>query len=350
MRAVYFTGNRMLELREVPDPTPAADEVILEIRSSGICGTDLHAYRTTEPSPNIQGHEPCGVVVAIGSAVDRKVIKEGDRVMVHHYDGCRTCRNCVTGWSQLCDEGSVVYGGSVGGPERRGDGAHATWMKVPAHTLVPLPEALSFDEGAAVSCGTGTAWGALRRMKMEGGATLAVIGQGPVGLSATMLASSMGARVIAVDISDERLERAKQFGADDVLSPSDGGMSERLREMTGGLGAEYVMECSGSGSATEEALNGTRSWGTLCLVGLGAQTHFNTGPEIILRQISVIGSWTFSKLGQKECADFCAARSLPVSDLFTHRFDLEDAERAYRLFDTQTTGKVVLNPRNQQSS
>ncbi len=344
MRAVYFTGNKGLEVREVPDPTPGPDEVVLEIRASGVCGTDLHAYRSAEASPKIKGHEPCGVVAAIGTAVDRRIVQDGARVMVHHYDGCRTCRNCITGWSQLCDEGSIVYGGSVGALERRGDGAHARWMKVPAHTLVPLPEALSFDEGAAVSCGTGTAWGAIRRMKMEGGATLAVIGQGPVGLSATMLASAMGARVIAVDVSDDRLQSAKRFGADQTLNVADGGMGERLREMTGGLGAEYVMECSGNGAATEEALTGTRSWGTLCLVGLGAQASFNTGPDIILRQISVVGSWTFSKLGQKECADFCAVRNLPVADLFTHSFSLEDAAEAYQLFDTQTTGKMVLRP------
>ena len=344
MRAVYFVGNRTLQIREVADPTPEADEVVLEIRASGMCGTDLHAYRAAEPSPNIKGHEPCGVVAAMGTAVDPRIVKEGARMMVHHYDGCRSCPNCITGWTQLCDEGSIVYGGSVGVPERRGDGAHARWMKVPAHTLVPLPQALSFDEGAAISCGTGTAWGALRRMKMEGGATLAVIGQGPVGLSATMLASAMGARVIAVDLSDERLAQAKRFGAAETVNAADGGMSEQLRELTGGLGAEYVMECSGNGAATEAALDGTRSWGTLCLVGLGAQAKFDTGPAIILRQISVIGSWTFSKLGQKECADFCAERNLPVADLFSHSFDLEDAEEAYRLFDTQTTGKAVLHP------
>ncbi|MFK7943273.1 MAG: zinc-binding dehydrogenase [Paracoccaceae bacterium] len=344
MRAVYFTGNRTVDIREVPDPTPGPDDVVLEIRASGMCGTDLHAYRDPEPSYNIKGHEPCGVVVARGSAVDPRIVPDGARMMVHHYDGCRSCSNCITGWSQLCDQGSVVYGGSVGAPERRGDGAHARWMKVPAHTLVRLPEALSFEEGAAVSCGTGTAWGALRRMKMEGGATLAVVGQGPVGLSATMLASTMGARVIAIDINDERLERARRFGADETINASEGGLSEQLRELTGGLGAEYVMECSGSGAATEAALAGTRSWPTRCLVGLGAQAQYRTGPEIILRQISVVGSWTFPKLGQKDCADFCATRSLPVADLFTHRFDLEEAEQAYRLFDTQTTGKAVLHP------
>lgn len=344
MRAVYFTGNRGLEIRDVPDPTPGPDDVILEIQASGMCGTDLHAYRATEASPNIKGHEPCGVVVAMGNAVDRRIVQEGARVMVHHYDGCRKCPNCTTGWSQLCDEGSIVYGGSVGAPERRGDGAHARWMKVPAHTLVPLPEALSFDEGAAISCGTGTAWGAIKRMKMEGGTTMAVIGQGPVGLSATMLAAAMGTRVIAVDINEGRLERARQFGAAETVNAADGGMAEHLRELTGGYGVEHVMECSGNGAATKAALAGTRSWGTLCLVGLGAQAEFNTGPEIILRQISVVGSWTFSKLGQKDCADFCATRGLPVGDLFTHRFPLEDAKEAYELFDTQTTGKAVLHP------
>lgn len=337
MKAVFFPGDRRLEIREVPDPTPGPDEVVLEIRASGMCGTDLHYYRSPEGLPGIAGHEPCGVVVARGAAVDPRLAPDQARMMVHHYDGCRTCPNCLTGWTQLCDAGSIVFG-------RNGNGAHARWMKVPAHTLVPLPEALSFVEGAAVSCGTGTAFGAIRRMRMEGGATLAVIGQGPVGLSATMIAASMGARVIAADISPERLERARSFGAAEVTDVSDGGLTEKIRALTGGHGAEYVLECSGNGPATEAALAATRTWGTLCLVGLGARASFDTGPEIILRQVSVIGSWTFSHLGQRECAEFCAARGLPVEALFTHRFALDDARAAYELFDRQSAGKSVLLP------
>ena len=336
MKGVIFTGNRGLEIRNFADPTPGHDDVVLEIRASGMCGTDLHYYREPEPQGLIRGHEPCGVVVARGASVDAAFAPDGARMMVHHYDGCRTCPNCVTGWTHLCDAGSIVYG-------RNGDGSHAHYMKVPARTLVALPEALSFVEGAAVSCGTGTAWGALKRMEMPGGATIAVIGQGPVGLSATMLASAMGARVIAADISPERLARAREFGADEVIDATDG-LTEQLRELTGGLGASYVMECSGNGRATEEALAATRTWGTLCLVGLGASATFDTGPEIILRQATVMGSWTFSLVGQRECAEFCAARNLPVEDLFTHRFALEEAEEAYRLFDTQTTGKAVILP------
>lgn len=336
MKGVVFTGNRNLEIRSFEDPAPGPDEVVLEIRASGICGTDLHYYREPAPEDRIRGHEPCGVVVARGAMVDPAFAPEGARMMVHHYDGCRTCPNCMTGWTQLCDQGSIVYG-------RNGDGAHAHYMKVPVRTLVPLPEALSFVEGAAVSCGTGTAWGALRRMNVPGGATIAVIGQGPVGLSATMLASAMGARVIAVDIAPDRLDRALDFGADALIDATEG-LTEQLRGLTGGLGVSHVMECSGSGKATEEALAATRTWGTLCLVGLGATATFATGPGVILRQATVIGSWTFSITGQKECAEFCAERSLPVEDLFTHRFTLDDAEGAYRLFDTQTTGKAVILP------
>lgn len=337
MKAVVFTGNRTLELQSFDDPTPEPDEVVIEIKASGMCGSDLHVYRSAAGSPFIAGHEPCGVVVDRGSAVDPRLARDGARVMVHHYDGCRACPNCLSGWTQLCDEGSVIYG-------RTGHGAHARYMKVPSRTLVPLPEALNFSEGAAISCGTGTAWGALKRMRMSGGATIAVVGQGPVGLSATMLAAAMGARVIAVDISDTRLDSARRFGAVETVNASAGGLEEQLRTLTAGRGAEYVMECSGSAEATVAALRATRTWGTICFVGMGAQASFEMNTDIIKRQVTILGSWTFSTLLQRECAEFCAARELPVDDLFTHRFALDDAVEAYRLFDTQTTGKAVILP------
>ena len=204
MRGVTFQGERKLQLMEFPDPTPGPHDVVVEIKASGMCGSDLRFYRASGETaslglgkvsgPVIAGHEPCGVVAAVGSAVDQRTAKIGARVMVHHYSGCGTCVHCRTGWSQMCAEGSTVYGVT-------GHGAHAPYMKVPAHTLVALPDDLSFATGAAVSCGTGTAYQALRRIKLAGGDTIAIIGQGPVGLSATQLAAAMGARVIALDVS-----------------------------------------------------------------------------------------------------------------------------------------------------
>src|SRR5207237_3534646 len=115
--------------------------------------------------------------------------------------------HCRVAWSQLCKAGITVYGVTA-------HGGHAQYLKVPARTLVPLPDELSFVEGAAVSCGTGTAYGALRRMNLAGGSTLAVFGQGPVGLSATLLGAKMGARVIAVETNAQRRALAKQVGAE----------------------------------------------------------------------------------------------------------------------------------------
>ena len=337
MKGVIFTGSRGLELRDFPDPTPGEDEVVIEIRASGMCGSDLHVYRAPEASRFIAGHEPCGVVVERGRAVPERMAPRDARVMVHHYDGCRCCPNCLSGWTQLCDEGSVVYG-------RTGHGAHAKYMKIPARTLVPLPEELSFIEGAAVSCGTGTAHGALKRMKMEGGGIVAVYGQGPVGLSATMIAKAMGAEVVAVDLSPDRLAKAKEFGADHLVNALTDEPVAAVKALTKGLGAEYVIECSGATPAIAAAVRSTKTWGTCCFVGMGGDLSVNVRHDVITRQLTLMGSWTFSSIGQKDCADFCARHNLPVEALFTHRFGLGEAEAAYKLFDTQTTGKAVILP------
>ena len=111
MIGIVFLGDRQTELREFPDPAPGPRDVILEIKASGMCGTDLHAYRRAPlgTDPSIAGHEPCGVVVELGNQVSDREAKIGARVMVHHYDGCGVCRHCKTGWSQLCDEGRSLH-------------------------------------------------------------------------------------------------------------------------------------------------------------------------------------------------------------------------------------------------
>src|SRR5215471_15451191 len=238
MRGVVFLGERQLELREFPDPTPGPGEVVVAMKASGMCGSDLHPYRAAgnaaqalglggSGGPVIGGHEPCGVVDAVGPGVSASDAKVGQRVMIHHYWGCGQCKYCRVGWSQLCKKGIVVYG-------MTGHGGHAPFMKVPARTLVPMPEQISFEEGAAISCGTGTAYGALKRLDVSGRDTLAVFGQGPVGLSATMLGRAMGARVIAVDIASERLALAKEFGAEAIINSKETDPVAAIHQLTGG--------------------------------------------------------------------------------------------------------------------
>ncbi len=347
MKGVVFAGDRQLELQQFDDPTPEPDEVVLEIKASGMCGSDLKFYRAppgqaakelgfTNPAPVIAGHEPCGVVVAVGSQVSAAQARIGQRVMVHHYKGCGFCPHCSTGWMQLCVDGvQKVYG-------MTGHGAHARYMKCPASTLVELPESLSFETGAAISCGTGTAWGALKRLELAGDQTIAIFGQGPVGLSATQLAKAMGARVIALDVNAERLARAQAFGADYLVNPAQTDALAAIKELTHGLGAHASLEASSAPAARSQAVQCVRTWGKACFVGEGGQLSLDVSPDLLRRQVTLIGSWTFSTHGQADCAEFIADRNVDVDQLFTHRWSLDQADEAYRVFDQQSEGKGVF--------
>ena len=349
MKGIVFPGDRQLEILDFPDPTPGPGEVVLEIKASGMCGSDLKFYRATGGAsslglgkvngPIIAGHEPCGVVVAVGSGVAENQAKIGMRVMQHHYRGCGVCDHCSTGWMQLCVEGvKEVYGAT-------GHGAHARYMKCPARTVVPLPEELSFETGAAISCGTGTAWGALQRLGLQGDHTIAIFGQGPVGLSATQLAHEMGARVIALDTSDERLVRAKELGADTILNPKNHeNVVQAIRDLTHGRGAHLSHDASSSPQARAQAVRCVRTWGKACFVGEGDSVTLDVSPDILRRQVTIIGSWTFSTVGQAECARYIADRGIDVDKLFTHRWKLDQAREAYQLFDAQSSGKGVILP------
>jgi len=346
MRGVVFTGNRQLELMTFDDPSPGPRDVVLEIKASGMCGSDLHRYRAApgggvsggikrSSTPVIAGHEPCGVVAALGSGVSETEARIGQRVMDHHYSGCGVCKHCASGWAQMCLQGTTVYGSG-------GHGAHARYMKVPVSTLVPLPDALSFEVGAAIACGTGTAYGALRRIDLRGDQTIAIFGQGPVGLAGTQLAVAMGARVIALDLSPERRAMASAFGADVVLDPMGNDPVGAIRELTHGEGAHKTLDCSSSPQARAQAVRAARTWGTACFVGEGGDVTLEVSPDMLRRQITLVASWTFSKMGQADCAEFIADRAIPTERIFTHRWKLEQAEEAYKLFDTQTTGKGVF--------
>ncbi|MBT3659316.1 MAG: zinc-binding dehydrogenase [Rhodospirillaceae bacterium] len=345
MKAVVFHGDRKLEIIDFPDPTPGPGEVVLEIKASGMCGSDLKFYRAIGGAkslglgdldgPIIAGHEPCGVVAEVGEGVDPAEARVGDRVMDHHYSGCGVCKHCREGWSQLCLDGTIVYGAS-------GHGAHAKYMKVPAHTLVKLPDALSFKTGAAISCGTGTAYGALKRLDLAGNETIAIFGQGPVGLSATQLAKVMGARVIALDISEERRQLARDFGADEVIDPLSNDVVTALKDLTHGEGVHKSLDCSSTPEARAQAVRAVRTWGTACFVGEGGEVTLDVSNDLLRRQVTLVGSWTFSKTGQADCAEFIADRKIDIDSLFTHEFKLDDAEAAYKLFDQQNTGKGVF--------
>src|SRR5438067_7880913 len=258
MRGLVFSGNQHVELREFADPVPGPGEVVVAIRASGMCGSDLRPYQSGQ-SMFVTGHEPCGIVAERGTGVTDKQAPTGQRVMVHHYWGCGVCKHCRIGYTQMCMRGARVMGFSA-------NGGNAPFLLAPAGSLVPLPDELSFAEGAAIACGTGTAYSALKRLDISGRDTLAVFGQGPVGLAAKQLATAMGARVIAIDTMAARRDLACQLGAAVALDPQASPVVEAIRELTHGEGADATLDCTGQPEPRANCAKAARAWGRACFV------------------------------------------------------------------------------------
>ena len=339
MKGLFFTGDSVVEAFDIDKLIPAAGEVLLEMKASGVCGSDLKNFRAAKSEKPVKselkvpGHEPVGIVAELGADVEG--LSVGDRVMMHHYTGCRKCSMCLTGYTQMCLVSHEVYGSTA-------HGGHQEYMLVPAYTCIPIPEGLDFVSAAACSCGTGTAFHAVKRLNPTGLDTVAIFGQGPVGLSATMFAAQLGARVIAVDISPYRLSLAKELGASEVIDSSSHNAEQVIRELTSGEGANCTLDATGIPEVRIQAVDSARYWGKVCFVGEGNTTTFDVSAQIIHKQLTILGSWTFIQAGLSEVANFVVQRQSPMDKLITHTFGLKEAQRAYDAFISGETGKVIL--------
>ena len=341
MRGLAFLGNSVAKVIDYPDTDPEPEQVLIKLRSSGLCGSDFGRYRgdganTHKGELRRPGHEPCGEIVALGSKVNGLNIS--DRVIQHHYEGCRECEYCQKGWQQLCQvsEKKAYYGGSM-------HGGHGDYMVAHQSTCVKMPDKIEFEVGAYLACGASTAYQALKKLNVSGRDVLAVFGQGPVGLAATMFGTEMGARVIAVDISSERLAIADRSGAWATVDNSSGDAPEQIRELTHGEGADTSLEAAGLAVTRIAAVESTRIFGRICLVGEGGKVTYEPSPHIIHRHLTLMGSWTFSTFGLAEAARYTAERDVQLKSVITSRFTIEEAPRAYEEFSSGAPGKFVIN-------
>ncbi|GAB4540658.1 MAG: zinc-binding dehydrogenase [Anaerolineae bacterium] len=342
MKGVFLPGGRQVEFREVPVPEPGHGQVLIKMKASSICGSDIRAiYRQhlghgPEAYQNvIAGHEPCGQITKIGPGCKR--FKEGDRVIVYHISGCGVCNDCRKGYMISCTSPlRAAYGWQR-------NGGHADYMLAEENTCVALPESLSYVDGALVACGFGTVYEALNRVQVSGEDQVLVTGVGPVGMAAGLVAKAMGARrTIGVDISQSRLEIAQQVGAIDHGIIAHDNSLRSIKDLTAGLGCEVSIDCSGSPAGRLLALQGTRRWGRCVMVGEGNNVAFDVSQTIIHPQITIYGSWVTSLGHMEDLTERLVAWNLKPEVIVTHRFPLQEAAEAYRIADEGQSGKVCI--------
>ena len=343
MRGVVLPGNRRVEMHEYEMPKPDHGQVLLKMKASSICGSDIRAiYREhlgvgAEGYRNvIAGHEPSGQIVELGPGCKRFSV--GDRVTVYHISGCGVCNDCRKGYMISCTsaEHRAAYGWQR-------DGGHADYMLAEENTCILLPEPLSYVDGALVACGFGTVYEALNRMRVSGEDRVLITGVGPVGMAAGLVARAMGTTlVIGVDISPSRLEFAQQCGAIDHAIPADGAALERVKALTQGEGCEVSVDCSGSSQARLLALHGTRRWGRCAMVGAGNDVTFDIDHTLMQPQLTIYGSWVTSLGHMEDLVQKLVEWQLRPEIIVSHRFALDQAEEAYRVADAAQSGKVCI--------
>ncbi len=342
MNGVVLPGNSTVERVEKDVPEPGPGQVLLAMKASSICGSDIRAiYREhLGHGPEayqgvVAGHEPSGQVVAVGP--ECRKLQVGDRVAVYHIAGCGVCDECSGGYMIGCTSPHrAAYGWQR-------DGGHAEYLLAEERTCLPLPDQLSYLDGALVSCGFGTAYEALLRLDVSGRDTLLVTGLGPVGLAAAMLGRALGAGpIIGTDIAPERLAVAAQLGLVDHAILAGDEAAAQIADLTGGHGCAATVDCSGSAPARLLALRSTRTWGRCAFVGEGGQVTLDVSQELIHRQITLHGSWVTSLRHMSELLQNLVRWKLRPDVTVTDTFALADAGKAYELADAGTAGKVAL--------
>jgi threonine dehydrogenase-like Zn-dependent dehydrogenase len=343
MKGVVLPGSRRLEFREFSVPTPGPGQVLVRMKASSLCGSDLRAiYRPVDQGSGpeayrgvIAGHEPCGIIEHVGPGVTR--FHAGDRVVMYHIAGCGLCPDCQGGWQISCSsETRAAYGWQR-------DGGHAEFLLAEERTLVPLPDELSYLDGAMVACGLGTAYAACLRADVSGRDTVLITGLGPVGLAAAMLCKALGARVIGTDTMPERRELAESLDVCKVVAPPDpSDLNAALMAETHGHGYEVGIDCSGNAIARRLCLEVAREWGRVVFVGEGGLVEFAPSPLLIHKQITLHGSWVCSLPQMFDLVEHLVRWGLHPDRLVTHQFSLDQAREAYELFDLGKTGKVAI--------
>jgi threonine dehydrogenase-like Zn-dependent dehydrogenase len=344
MRGAILPGNSTVELKQFPIPSPGHGEVLIKMKSSTICGSDIrciyHEHLGKGPEGYqkgmIAGHEPAGQIAECGPGCRR--FKTGDRVIIYHISGCGVCNDCRRGYMISCT--SEKYRRAYGWQR---DGGMAEYMLAEEKDLVFLPEPLTYSDGAQVACGFGTVYEGLEKIGICGNDAVLVTGLGPVGLASAMLARAMGAaKIYGSEVIDERIAIAQKMNLFDAVLKAGPDNVARIRSLTGGYGVERSVDCSANDKARLTCIQATRKWGKIVFLGEGGTCSFQPSPDIIHDQKTIYGSWVTNIWRMEELVERLVRWNIHPETLITHRFPLDRVGEAYALMASGKCGKVAV--------
>lgn len=347
MRAAVYTGQSTVSVEQVQTPGIGAGELLVRVESCGICHTDLKKieYNLLSP-PRIYGHETAGVVVAVGSGVRR--FAPGDRVVAFHHIPCLECFYCGHKLYAQCAVYKKV--GVTAGYEPAG-GGFSEYVRVMdwivRRGVEKIPDGVSYDRACFVEP-VNTCLKGVVQLDARPGDLVVILGQGPIGLLFTMLVNRSGARMLATDAMPYRRELAVRFGAETAFDPRDPALADRIMEMTQGRGADAVIVAASAPGIVEQAMRYSRPG---CRILLFAQTSHQerielSGADVCVGERTIFGSYSASVDLQSESAQLVFSGALPVEDLISHRFPLNDIRAGIELalHPQPKSLKIIVQP------
>jgi len=324
MKAAVYYAQRDIRLEVVSTPEIDADEILVEMKACGICGSDLMDWYLKSRAPLVLGHEPSGVVAKKGSKVDS--VEVGDHVFVHHHVACLTCHYCLHGDYTLCrkfHETNIKPGG------------FAEYFKVPASNVqidtLKIPDNLSFEDATFIEP-VGCCLRAMKKCDVQIGDSVAIIGAGATGLIHSALSKIYGAgTTIVSDLIDFRLKTASKFGADIIVNPKNQDLSQVVMKETDGRGVDLAVVTAPSVEAYKAGLGVCRKGGKLCVFApTNPETYLQLSPkDLFFSEIQIIPSYSTSHLETRTALQLLSSGKIAVEELVTHRFKLAQAAEAF---------------------
>lgn len=330
--ALYYKGEKALRIEEVPKPTPGPGEALVKVAACGVCHTDLHyldhGVSTFKEPPMIPGHEISGIVETPGDGV--KNVRAGDHVIIPAVLTCGQCPACRRGRENIC-ENMLMVGNNI-------NGGYAEYISVPAKDLIPLPKHLNLQNCSIIADALSTPFHAVvNRGEVKAGQVVSVFGCGGVGINVIQFAVLAGAQVIAVDISDEKLELAKKLGAFATFNAKEPKVDKAVRKVSGGC--DIAFEVIGKPEVMLLAMATLKTGGRFVMVGYSAEDVSLSAARIMYREMDIRGSLGCRPVDYHTIVQLVDQGRVALEPLISNRYPIDNINRA---FDDIREGKPII--------